>query len=445
MTLDANNVQNLVMNPIEWQREAWAFYHTLGELRFGLGTWLANCLSRVRIVAAVKHIGEDSPSPVTEGPVAEIVASFAGGIGGQSAMLKRQATQLSVCGDSYVVGEDPTGLGDLKLFKWKVYSSDELRIKSRGVPQRTSLYGITEEQPPTYEISTYRNEWRDLAPESIVVRCWDPDEQFSWAATSVCQAALPILREIDFYNRYIIAVLTSRLASNGLLLIPAEVTFPSKPQYKDQSDPFVAELIDVATRSIKTPGTASAAIPMPIKVPAEYIEKFVHLTFDTQLGKEVMENRTKALERLATSINIPTEIITGMNNMNHWGQWQLEESSIKLYISPIAETIVNCYTEGFLYPMMDAAGLSRTDAEGGTYLIWYDTSELAQQPDRSTEAQALSDRAIISDEAARRESGFEEADAPTNDELKDIVLRQIALQGGADALTALAKLTGDES
>jgi len=443
MILSAENTVSLVIPPGEWQREAWAFYRAIGELRFAIGIWLANCVSRVRLVAAVKNVGEDSPSPITEGPVADLVAQLAGGIGGQAAMLKRQAVQVSVAGDSYLVGEDPTGSGDLGSMTWHVYSSDELRIKSRG----SSNSALSEQIAITYEVNTYRNEWRQLAPESLVVRCWDPDEQFAWAATSVVQSALPIVREIDLYNRYIMAVLTSRLASNGVWLIPQEVTFPVKPAFKDQPDPFIAEIIDIASRSIKTPGSAAAALPIPIKVPAAYLEMMSkgHLTFATPLDEKVMENRVAALRRLATTVNVPAEVLVGMDKMNHWGQWQMEESSIKIYISPIAELLVNCYTQGYLYPVMKALGLSTDAPDGGTYMIWYDASELSQQPDRTSEAQAIYDRGELSGEALRRESGFEEADAPSMDELKDIALKKIALSGSADALTALASLTGDES
>jgi hypothetical protein len=438
--LTVDNTRSLVIPPLEWQRECWAFYHTLGELRFAIGTWLANAASKVRLIAAVKRVGEDTPSPVVDGPVAQIVASLGGGIDGQAAILKRQMVQLNIPGDSYLVGEDPSGMGDLEQMQWTCYSSDEIRIKQRQTKTVLGGAGVV-----TYEVNTYRNEWRDLAPESMVVRCWQPDEQFAWAATSPCQAALPILREVDFYNRYIIACLMSRLASNGMLLIPQEVTFPAKPQFKDAPDPFVAELIDIASRSIKNPGSASAAVPMPLKVPAQYIELFKHLTFDTALGKEVMENRTRALERLATTINIPTEVITGMKNMNHWGQWQLEESAIKMYITPPIEVLASCYTRGFLYPVLDSLNLPHTAPDGGQYIVWYDASELAQQPDRTDEAQAMYDRGELSGHALRRESGFEEDDKPSDEEFKEIALKKITLAGGADALTALAKLTGDES
>lgn len=440
--LTYDNTKNLVIPPMEWQREAWAMYHTIGECHYGIGDWLSNAMSRVRLIPAVVRPGED-PSPVTDGPVADLVAMLAGGIGGQAAMLKRMTVQYSVVGDSYLVGEDEAGDGVLEDMTWKVYSSDEIRMTSRR-ETTSSLLG-NDTPGITYDVMTQRNEWRRLAPESMVCRIWNPDEQFGWASTSAVQAALPILREIDFYNRYIISVLLSRLAMNGMLIIPQEVTFPVNPNFKDQPDPFVAELLDIAVKSIKNPGSASAAIPMPIRVPAQYVEQIKHLTFDTKMGDKIIEDRERAIKRLATALNLPAEALLGMGNINHWGQWQMEESAIKIHIAPIAEAFCMGLNTGYLYPMLKAMKQPTRSADGGIYTIWYDTDALDQQPDRAPIAKDLHDRHVISDEALRRESGFEEADAPTPDQVKDQILTAIAAAGGASAMTALSKLTGDES
>jgi hypothetical protein len=140
------------------------------------------------------------------------VSSLAGGIGGQTAMLKKLAVHLSVPGDSYVVGEDPTGVGDPARFDWKVLSSSELQVARRD--------------PLTYRVMEYEGRWRTLQGEYFVCRVWNPDDEFSWRASSSVMSALPIMREVDYWNRYIIAILLSRLAMNGMLLVPSEVTFP---------------------------------------------------------------------------------------------------------------------------------------------------------------------------------------------------------------------------
>lgn len=424
--------KNLVIQPSEPQKEAWQFYRTLGELQFAVGVWLAGCVSRCRLIAAELQPGGDEPIPIKEGPVAELVASIAGGIGGQTAMMKKFAVQLSVPGESYLVGEDPLGTKDPSQFTWRVYSSSELQITKRN--------------PLTYRVMEYEGMWRPLVGEFLVVRIWNPDDEFSWRAASAVQAALPILREVDYWNRYIIAVLLSRLAMNGILLIPEEVNFPVDDRFKDAADPFVAKLIDTASKAIKNPGSAAAAIPIPIKVPSQFIEHFKHLTFATDVGDHVQEHRQAALTRLATALNMPAEVLTGMGNVNHWGQWQLEESAIKIHISPLVEVICYGLTAGYLESMAKAANIDLSKGpNGGRYVIWYDTTELTQQPDKAGEAQGVYDRGAFTEEAMLRESGFEDDDIPSMDEFKAIALKKIAMGGGADALQALASLTGDES
>ena len=43
-----------------WQKEAWDFYHAMGEYWYGV-TWKANATSRVRLVAAKLSPGVDEP------------------------------------------------------------------------------------------------------------------------------------------------------------------------------------------------------------------------------------------------------------------------------------------------------------------------------------------------------------------------------------------------
>lgn len=433
--LDAASTAHLIIPPREWQREAWAFYHTLGEMRFAIGTWLANSISRIRLIPAIKHPNDDEPQPVEDGLIVDLVAQLAGGVGGQAEMLSKLAIHLSVPGDSYLVGaEDPVTRKSI----WSVYSSDEIRIKSRRTVK--SILGESDDVI-IYEVCVAMNAWQELPSESFVTRIWNPDPQYGWAATSNSEAALPIMREIDFYNRYIISILLSRLALNGMLLIPQEVTFPAKKNFADAPDPFMAELIDIAKRSIKNPGSASAALPLPLKVPAQYIDQIKHITFDTEVSDKIHENREKALGRLATTLNVPSEVLKGMSDMNHWGQWQMEESAVKIYLSPIIEIICSSLTKGYIQPMYKAASAPLVTSDGGELLVWYDATALIQQPDRGADAFQLYDRGEFSGQALRRETGFSEEDKPKTPELTEIILKKIAFSGD---MAALADLTGNE-
>jgi hypothetical protein len=423
--------KNLVIQPNEPQKEAWQFYRALGEVQFAVGVWLAGCVSRCRLIAAEVQPGANEPLPLDEGPAAELVASIAGGLGGQTAMLKKMAVQLSVPGESFLVGEDPGATGDPEQFKWCVYSSSELKVKRRN--------------PLTYAVMEDEGHWRDLKGEYLVCRVWSPDDEFAWKASSPVMSSLSVMREVDYWNRYIVAILLSRLAMNGMLIIPNEVILPVDERFKDQPDPFLAKLVDVGSKAIKNPGTAAAALPIPLRIPAQFVEQVKHLTFATPVEEKVQEHRQAAINRLATSLNMPAEVLTGMGDVNHWGQWQLEESAIKIHISPILEIICHGLTQGALETMARSAGVNLVGPNGGRVIVWYDPAELTQQPDKSKEALSIFGVGGMTTEALLRESGFDEGDIPEDEELKRIVLTRIALAAGADAMRALAILTGDDS
>jgi hypothetical protein len=81
---------------------------------------------------------------------------------------------------------------------------------------------------------------------------------------------------------------------------------------------------------------------------------------------------------------------------------------------------------GWLRPALKAAGVKNAD----DHVVWFDTQELRQRPNKAAEAQNLHDRFAISDSALRRESGFGDEDAPTPVELLRMVLLSVAKQGG---------------
>lgn len=410
-----------------WQDEAWAFYAAEGEFWYGV-TWLAQALSRVKLTAALEQPGGAEPEVVDVGPAADAVAELGGGPGGQAAMLKAFAVHLQVPGKVWLVAED-TQVG---VRKWSTKSAKELRVGTRaGAP---------------YEVLVDDNLWVGLGPESLVVPIWDPDPVYSYRATSPTKAALACLRKIDLFDRTIVAKLVSRLALNGILFIPSEATFPVREEFKDQPDPFVAELVDIAAKAIKNPGDARSAIPLPLKIKSELIEKFRLLkVFEVDEFEELIAARDKELGRLANMLNIPAEVVTGMGDVNHWTAWQLSEDAARIHVSPLAELICSALTSGYLQPTLIAQGDALTDPSGRRYVIWYDLSDLVSKPDRTQQASDAADRIFISQDAYRRETGWDDSDAPNPDELRQQVLLKVVSGGDANlAKIAFQELTGIE-
>ena len=411
----------LIRNTDGWQEEVWGYHDTLGEFRYATD-WEAKRLSRVRLYAAKLEPDADEPVRAKAGTGVDLMTAFAGGPAGQAQIMSGLATQLRVPGEGYLIVENVGGIE-----QWSVRSIDEVRVARQR-------YEVIDETSPQSG-----NNWRPLAQDSMApIRVWRPNKRWHHLADSPTRAARSTMRELELVNRHIIAQYLSRLASAGVVLFPNEVTFPAKEEFADAPDPFVAEWIENAAEAIRTPGTAAGVVPMPIKVPAEFVDKIKHLDFTLKIDEKIIEKRDSAIKRLASQLNVPAEVLLGMGDLNHWNAWISDETSLKVDVAPDAELICQAITTGYLQPRLKASGVE----DWAQWVVWYDMSELTLRPDRSDDAFAAYDRLEISGAALRRETGFNEADAPNDEELKNQALKVIIKTLPSGAGSALSTLIG---
>lgn len=412
---------SLIRNTEGWQEEAWNYHETLGEFRYAVD-WESKMLSRVRLFAAKLEPGADEPVRAEAGAAVDLMTNMAGGVAGQATIMDGLGTQLSVPGEGYVIVENVNGVE-----RWSVRSIDEVRV-ARG------RYEVTDENAVNGA-----NVWRPLAPDSLnPLRVWRPNKRWHHIADSPARAARSTMRELELVNRHIVAQYLSRLASAGVVMFPDEVTFPVREEFADAPDPFMAEWIEIASEAIRTPGTAAGIVPLPLKLPGEWIDKVKHLDFTLKIDERIIEKRDSAIKRLASQLNLPAEVLLGMGDVNHWGAWQLEEGALKTNIAPEAELIAQALTTGYLQPRLRASGVE----DWAQWVVWYDMSELTLRPDRSADAIQLYDRMEINGTALRRETGFDEADKPNDQELKEQGLKVIIKTLPSGGPSALGALTG---
>jgi len=416
------------------QDQLWDYYQRLEEFSAAVN-WKANAISRVRLIAAEFMPGGDEPMPITEGPIADLVANFAGGIGGQSQILGETAIHLNVPGEGWLCGVEDN-FGEVT---WRVYSADELRVR------RTTEGGQNVDR---YQVKVGENSraWESLPEDTLVVRFWRPHPRWGWKATSRAAYALGAMKELDLINRRIIAETISRMAANGVILYDrGKLSFPELPgpASAESVDPFAQVLVDVGSKGVADPTSAQATIKIPIGADLGdsdvKIADLIHVVdLSNPFSERMLDQRAAAVTRLATALDIPAEQLTGLGDMNHWGAAQIEEAGIKVHITPDMEMICHAFTEGFLYPTLEAEGRSLTGPRGGRAVIWYDPSEIVMRPDRSKEAIEAYDRGELSGIALLRELGFSETDQPDEAELDRIIELKRRLNQVTEAI-----ITGD--
>lgn len=414
-----------------WQDELWEYTRSIGE--FGsVMDWFSSGISRMHLTAAIQKPGIRAPEMTDTGPAAELVDGLVvDARGGETQYLYKWGRHLGVAGVGWFVGEDRFNDQDTPR-TFDVKSAKQIRRSTKPFrdPETGRIVRGTDNKPLTegYDVRVAPDQWRQLAPSSLVGRIFRPDDELDYEVTSWARPALTTLREIDLYNRHIVATLLSRLVFNGFLFIPSEVTFPVNPQFKDAPDPFIAELIAIASRGIRDPGSPASAIPVPLRVPAAFIDKFVHLAIATGIDPKVIEARAAALANLSKQLPAPPEAMQGKSDLNHWNAYVDSEDNIKYIFGSTMEVFVGGLTELYLWPMMRAGGHDIRSAEGRS-VVWYDASDLVAKPDNSTNALEAFDRMTIDDEAFRSVVGLDDADVPTDEELRKMILTSLARQG----------------
>lgn len=402
-----------IQRNVGWQAEAWSYYDRCSTLRVAVG-WLASALSRAQLFIGVEDPSSmDEPQRVDDAVAEQILYELGGGRG-HTAFLRVMGTHMSVTGESYLTGWDDPGS---KERLWKPLSADDVKI----VGSKLAI-----DQGDGVKLLLSEGEFQ-------MIRMWRPHPRWSAQSDSPVRSLGADLAELTGLTQHVLATIDSRLAGNGVLAVPESVTAPPVSGDQLHDDPVMAALIEAMTTPIQDRDSASAVVPLLLRVPDIAAGKIQHIKFGTDFDARVSDLRNQAIARIAAGVEIPTEIVSGLGEANHWSAWAIEESAVKIYINPLAALICDGLTSGFLRPALRA--LKHPDAE--KLLIWYDTSDLTLRPDRSKESIELNGMGLVSDETTRRENGFSEKDKPTDAEYTRWVLMKLvtALPGLApDAL-----------
>lgn len=385
------------------QDQCWYYRDTIGELRYA-ATWFSNALSRA-ILKPAKYDPDGTLRPIEDGPAYETMKTILGGHGAQSPMMKAMGEHYFVVGEWYIVGRAAQDFDDTDEDEvWEVVSSTEMKKKG-----------------DKWWIDYGNGDKIDLTDSDAVIRVINPHPRRKTMPDSPVRAVLSSLAEIESLSLHVQSQVKSRLAFGGVLFMSNETTFATPNNDNDStdinegSDPFMMALARAMAAGLANPGSPESFMPIIARVPGSEVEAQKLMTFWTELDAETQGMRDAAIRRTALGLDLPPEVLLGTADVNHWGAWQIEESTIKAHIEPALEVIASAMT----------VILRRATGDPDLVTI-FDTSALRLRPNRSKEALELYDRGQIDAEALRRETGFNEADEPDDDERAQWLLRKVA-------------------
>lgn len=401
----------------EWQQDAWDMFDLVGEQRF-LVTTLAHRMSQAHFYVGKIDGSGDTPEPVDDEQTTAILDAVGGGRTGRAQMIYRMGVNLGIAGDGWLAGipkdmlkdhatepdtagpgYETTGTGRLHLddLDWRMLSVGE-------VSRRSDKVQITLGDGP--------NDQLIVDPDDVyLIRVWRPHPRQAWNADSPTRASLPVLRELVGLTMHVSAQVDSRLAGAGMLVVPQSADEALRQQAgEDSEDPFSEALAEAMTVPIGDRASASAVVPLTVTVPDEAAEKFQYMSFDTPLDGEARELREEAIRRLALGQDAPPELLLGTAGSSHWGAWLVQEDVVTTHVEPPLALICDALTTQYLRPVLIEQGMS--EEEASQHVVWYDVNHLIIHPNRGDEAMNLYNSGVISEDALRRELGFDDEDAP---------------------------------
>lgn len=398
----------------DWQTEAWRLYDIVPEIHKISGR-IGDSLAQARLyVTEVDDTGEET-GEVTEERIKRLAAVPLGTGAQRDDCLRLAGIDLAVGGECWIVGEGAARSPEKAEGTWFVVTGTA--FKKEG--------GKLKVKRP----KTRGGKYLELADGvDVLIRCWNPHPNDTDQADSFTRSAIVPLREIELLTKREFAELDSRLTGAGVMFLPEGVDFP-----REEGDPeglagFMAVMQRAAAASIRDQSDARAMVPIMATVPdavLPYLDQLKPITFWSELSAEISNMKDKAIIRLASSSEIPAEVITGIGDANHWTAWLISDEGIRWikagYLGPIADAL----TRGFLRLALASMGVANPER----YAFAFDTSTLAAKPNRLDEALQLHDRFLIQDTEVVRAGAFDPDQMPTPEErAAQIVLKLLTTQ-----------------
>lgn len=393
----------------QWHHDAWDFYDIVPEYHQGCAITGA-LLSRAKLIVNERQT-DGTWAPTQNAFALEALRQLAGGEEGQVEMLRNLGIHFSVVGGAHLVGPqkekdllDPT--------KWLVVASTEI----------------------TKSADTWRVNGKEMA-DVWAIELWKPHPRDHRKYDAPTRAILPILSELVQLTKRQAAQIDSRLTGNGLVLFASEVDFPSTPVRRNPGDPsairdsvapgnlngLVDTLVETGSDAMQDQSSPAAQLPVFGTVPGEFLGKSEHIKFWSELDAAMPAMRLEQIRRIALGMDMPPEVLLGNAGSNHWNAWLSDENSVKIHAEPLLRIITSSLTVGYLHTVLEGVV-----EDVSNFAIGADTSQMRMRPNRSKEAMEALKLGELSPSAMRRENGFDEADAPTEEERRQMLLWRVA-------------------
>lgn len=380
-----------------WQTEAWNIYRRLGLMHYAMSFVRDNVSLLDFYAAEIPNDPEEEPTPVDlDHPAAVEVERLSHGPYGTFSDL---AAEL-------VVHTKVAGEGRLSV-----------RYERNGEPVAGSLDAPPEGADEVWEVLTpqtlrkRKNDPNRRPAESV--RIWKPDPERPEFPDSPVRAVLTECTQLLYLQQQVTGAIQSRL-HRGILAVPEELD-PAPPapanEGDDEMSPLMRDMFTTFNMPVKDPQAAGAIMPYLLFGKSELLEAVRHIDISGVIDPIVLELADHLGRLIAAGIDLPAERLTGIDSLNHWSAWLIDDITYAQHLAPAVDLVVHGLVQAWLRPAWAAAGL---DAD--RFDLFIDTQNLTSRVRKGEDAVKVYRLGELSGAALRREMGFDESDAPTDDD-----------------------------
>jgi hypothetical protein len=405
---DRNDVTSLRARTITHDQDlAWTYWGAIGEIKQSY-LYTARLGSRVRLFAGYQSDLGDAP--VSIGSIGGIsrslvvaareeLAKLSAGPGGQPQLIHSALLNFLVPGECYLVGTNGS---------WSIRSSSEIFFEDNEDPnRRVRLVTSMQRASQSYHY---------LPGNAYVARMWRMHPRYSEDPDSALLGILKDCEDFWLISQVLRASGRSRLNA-GLLYVADELRFTRAAGPVDidapepDVDPFEEELSSALSDPIGATDSPSEVLPLIVRGPREFKDGIVPINLARDISENDLKWHDTLLTRILSSLDVPTDLITGLKEVRYSNAKTISEDFLKSYIEPLIVLLCEGLTSAFLRPRLIARGFDPELVKNVN--VWYDPSEIVTRPDRSQDANEGHDRGLLADSTWRKAHGFSELDKPT--------------------------------
>lgn len=283
------------------------------------------------------------------------------------------------------------------------YKYEGTRTRWRGFGKKD----FKQDGKKALEVRGEDGKFRPLDPSWRWFRVWRPDTSDHYAATSSYKSMLDTLEAMYVHTLADAAIATSRLAGAGILYIPND-EFMDSPM-EDGGDPepgsqqhFELRLRGAMTDSIRNRSAEDAFVPLTMFGSSEFAQGIRHVLMERNDDAKGYFERVEGYARkFGRGIDLPSEVVLGMGDTNHWAAWKVDQNTWSYYLKPLVEVLRDAILDNFITPVATALGYT------GKIEIEVDATGVIVKPDRTDAAIRAYAAGALSGEGLLKYAGFD--------------------------------------